>query len=108
MRGTSGSLSHGRVAHVGTCGAAPWKGRKIKVVELTRLFVGTRSCWGEPLFPRQAGSDGRRAGKAGPAVPAGAVGIRAVEATLSPRPGSSPPPRGCYLHLFPAQGSAGV
>lgn len=38
--------------------------------------------------------------EAGTAVPAGAVGIRAVEATLSPRPSSSPPLCWCYLHHF--------
>lgn len=74
VRGVSNSSSHGCVAWMGSCGAAPWKGRKIKVVELTRLFVGTRSCWRRPLFPRQACPDGSEQGKLGllfPRVPLG-------------------------------------
>lgn len=49
VRGVSSSSSHGCIAWVGSCGAALWKGRKIKVVELTRHFVGTRCCWREPV-----------------------------------------------------------
>lgn len=58
VRGISRSSSRGCVAQMGSCGAASWKGRKIKIMELTRLFVGTRSCWREPVLPRQAHPDG--------------------------------------------------
>lgn len=69
VRGVSGSSSCGCVARMGSCAAAPWKGRKVKVVELTRLFVGTKSCWREPLFLRQAHPDRSEQGKLGPPFP---------------------------------------
>lgn len=69
VRGISGSSSPGCIAWMGSCGTAPWKGRKVKVMELTRLFVGTRSCWREPLFLRQAHPDGSEQGKLAPLFP---------------------------------------
>nr|XP_041577151.1 uncharacterized protein LOC116809334 [Taeniopygia guttata] len=71
VRGISGSSSHGCIARMGSGGAAPWKGSKIKVVELTRLFVGTRSFWRDPLFLRQARPGGTESeqGKLGSLLP---------------------------------------
>lgn len=80
-----------------------------KVMELTRLFVGTRSCWREPLFPRQARADGSESeqGELGllfPRVPLGSGLWR----PRCPQGGFLSPSLRVLFTPFPAQGSSGV